>query len=41
MATANYGYTKNLGKIPFDEALERITAGLKTEGFGIVTEIDV
>jgi uncharacterized protein (DUF302 family) len=27
--------------IPFDEAIERTTAALKTEGFGVLTRIDV
>ena len=41
MTDATYGYTKNLGKITFDEAEKRIEAALKTEGFGVLTEIDV
>ena len=27
--------------VPYDEALEKVTAALKTEGFGILTRIDV
>jgi len=27
--------------VPYEEALERVTAALKTEGFGVLTEIDV
>ena len=27
--------------IPYDQALEKVTAALKTEGFGILTRIDV
>ena len=41
MTDATYGYTKNLGAIGFDEAIERVTAALKGEGFGVLTEIDV
>ena len=41
MTSANYGYTRNLGKVGFDEAEKRIEAALKTEGFGVLTEIDV
>lgn len=41
MSEATYGYTKNLGKVNFDEALEKVTQALKTEGFGVLTEIDV
>ena len=41
MSDAKYGYTKNLGKVDFDQAVEKITAALKTEGFGVLTEIDV
>jgi len=41
MTEAKYGMTVNLGKIPFDDAINRTTAALKTEGFGVITEIDV
>jgi uncharacterized protein (DUF302 family) len=41
MTDASYGYTKNLGKVDFDEALGRVASALKTEGFGVLTEIDV
>ncbi len=41
MTAATYGYTRNLGAIEFDDAIERVTAALKTEGFGVLTEIDV
>lgn len=35
-----YHFTKKL-EMAFDAALERVTAALKNEGFGILTEIDV
>ena len=41
MKDVSYGITKNLGKIDFDNAIERTTEALKTEGFGVLTEIDV
>jgi uncharacterized protein (DUF302 family) len=28
-------------EVPYEEALERVTAALKAEGFGVLTEIDV
>ncbi|HSA94888.1 MAG TPA: DUF302 domain-containing protein [Acidobacteriota bacterium] len=36
----SYYFNKTLG-IPFDEAVERVKAELKKEGFGVLTEIDV
>ncbi len=36
----SYYYTKVIDK-PFDEAVEYVTEQLKTEGFGVLTEIDV
>ncbi len=39
-ATAQLGLTVRLNK-NFDEALARVTAALKVEGFGVLTEIDV
>jgi uncharacterized protein (DUF302 family) len=36
----SYYFSKTLN-IPFDEAVERVTQGLKKEGFGILTDIDV
>jgi uncharacterized protein (DUF302 family) len=39
--SCGYGYTKSLGDTDFDSALERVTAALKEEGFGVLTEIDV
>jgi uncharacterized protein (DUF302 family) len=41
METASYGYTASMGKIPFAEAERKLTAALKGEGFGVLTEIDV
>ena len=35
------GHTANLGTVDFDTALERVTAALKTEGFGVLSDIDV
>lgn len=36
-----YGYTAHLAGVPFNDARARITEALKSEGFGILTEIDV
>lgn len=36
-----YGYTRELGKVPFDAAIQRVTEALKGEGFGVLTRIDV
>ena len=36
-----YGYTRHLNGIPFDDARARIIEALKSEGFGVLTEIDV
>ena len=41
MAHSNYGYTKNLGRTEFEEALSKVTDALRKEGFGVLTEIDV
>ena len=41
MTDAKYGITKSLGKVDFNEAIEKVTAALKVEGFGVLTEIDV
>lgn len=38
--TTNYGFTTTLD-IPYEKAIEKTTAALKTEGFGVLTEIDV
>ncbi len=39
--SCDYGYTKSMKGIDFDTALQRVTAALKEEGFGVLTEIDV
>ena len=36
-----YGYTAHLAGVSFDDARARITEALKSEGFGVLTEIDV
>ncbi|HWJ18220.1 MAG TPA: DUF302 domain-containing protein [Geobacterales bacterium] len=36
----SYYFSKTLS-VPFDEGVSRVTAALKEEGFGIITEIDV
>jgi len=36
----SYYFNKTLG-VPFDEAVERVKAELKTDGFGVLTDIDV
>ena len=37
----SYYFNKVLSNTSFEEAIEQVTAELKTEGFGIITEIDV
>ncbi len=39
--STDYGYTRVLEGVPFDMAVDRITQALKTEGFGVLTTIDV
>jgi uncharacterized protein (DUF302 family) len=36
-----YGFTTTLNGLTFDEAIVKTTAALKTEGFGILSDIDV
>tara|TARA_R110000737_G_scaffold327084_3_gene341132 strand:- start:7801 stop:8187 length:387 start_codon:yes stop_codon:yes gene_type:complete len=36
-----YYYEKTLKDVSFEEAIQKVTDGLKEEGFGILTEIDV
>jgi uncharacterized protein (DUF302 family) len=38
--TANYGFRATLN-VPYEEVIEKTTAALKEEGFGVLTEIDV
>ncbi|HRX12093.1 MAG TPA: DUF302 domain-containing protein [Draconibacterium sp.] len=37
----SYYFNKILKNISFEEAIEKVTAELKNEGFGVLTEIDV
>lgn len=37
----SYHFTTNIKDASFDEAVDKITAALKTEGFGVLTEIDI
>ena len=41
MSDIPYGFTKKLGSISMDDAQQRIVDALETEGFGVLTEIDV
>jgi len=36
----DYGMRKSL-ELSYDQAVEKVTAGLKEEGFGVLAEIDV
>lgn len=40
MQTTSYAITRDL-EAPFDETVERVTAALAAEGFGVLTTIDV
>ena len=40
MEKTNYGFTRTVD-LSFNEAIERVTAELQNEGFGVLTEIDV
>ncbi len=37
----SYYFEKTLTNISFEEAIEKVTVGLKAEGFGVLTEIDI
>ena len=39
-ATVDYGMRIRLA-LPYEDAIEKVTAALKTEGFGVLTQIDV
>lgn len=41
MASDRLGMEKTLANTSFDDAKTRVTAALKEEGFGVLTEIDV
>jgi len=41
MTDVAYGYSRNLGKLNFEDAKARVVRALKNHGFGVLTEIDV
>jgi len=41
LPTTRYGFHCRLENLPFEQALLRVTEALKTEGFGVLTDIDV
>ncbi len=41
MTDFNYGFETTLPNTTFDDALDKVAAALKTEGFGVLTKIDV
>lgn len=41
MGSAMYGFNVRLKNARFDDAVARVTDALKTEGFGVLTEIDM
>lgn len=40
MRDGGYGLTTRLS-VPYDQAVDQVTTALKSEGFGVLTEIDV
>lgn len=41
MSDLEYGFERRLQGSSFDQAVEQVSEALKTEGFGVLTEIDV
>ena len=41
MANAKYGMTRDLSGVDYSDAVARVTEALKSEGFGVLTEIDI
>lgn len=41
MPDPKYGLTKRLASTQYEDAVQKVTEGLKEEGFGVLTEIDV
>ena len=39
-ASVEYGFRTHIN-LPYEQAIEQVTAALKEEGFGVLTEIDV
>ncbi|MBT3302387.1 MAG: DUF302 domain-containing protein [Bacteroidetes bacterium] len=39
--SSSYSFSKKLNNISFEEAIIKVTEQLKTEGFGVLTQIDV
>ena len=41
MTSADYGISKSMGHMGFDEAISKVERALGEEGFGVITEVDV